>query len=314
MLSITERRRERFCRSVLTGTSALIGLADIGSGGPLKKPWRVLPPTQLRKFDFEPTQGDGALPLCVSNRTGRAQFFVARDERASSFHRPVSAFAERFGRQSHLPVRTIEVERTTLDSHFEGRYDLVDAIDVNVEGHDYQVLQGGARLLDRGVVKLLKVEFELAAVWEEQGWFSDIDPLMRGHGYVLGGIAIDHARPAKVQHCFHRGEPLWGKALYVPGPNRWRSLLERLGNDSSSLAQAVAKGAALYVAADLPGQALDIVELGARGGAEGGVLEPTRVKRQIEQIYRWARVEYGTHEVLRLVRRAVGLKGGDSEP
>ena len=52
--------------------------------------------------------------------------------------------AERFGMQSLLSDRTIEVDCTTLDRHFDGRFDVVDAIDVNVEGHDYQVLQGGA--------------------------------------------------------------------------------------------------------------------------------------------------------------------------
>jgi FkbM family methyltransferase len=313
MLNITARRKEQLCRRLLTEAGAVIGFADVGSGGPLKRPWSLLPASQLRKFDFEPTRENDGSPLCVSNRVGKSQFFVARDERGSSLHRPLHAFAERFGRQSHFPARIIEVECTTLDRHFDGRYDLVDAIDVNVEGHDYQVLQGGARLLGEGAVKLLKVEFELVAVWEGQGWLSDIDPLMRAHGYILAGIDIERARPANVQRCFHRGEPLWGKALYLPGRERWSALLQRLGNDPNSVEHAVAKAAALYVAADLPGQAFDIIDMGARAGCRGGV-ESLRVKQEIEAAYRWARLEYGARELMRLIRRATGLRGMGSEP
>jgi FkbM family methyltransferase len=313
MLEITGRRKQRLCRELLVQTGAVVGLADVGSGGSLKRPWRLLPATHLRKFDFEPTHGNGALPVCVSNRTGRAQFFVARDERGSSFHKPLEAFAERFGRWSHLPARTIEVECTTLDSYFEGRYDQLDAVDINVEGHDYQVLQGGEQLLHAGVLKLLKVEFELAAVWEGQGWLSDIDALLRGWGYVLAGIDIESARPVSVQRYFHPGEPLWGKALYVPGPERWGALLQRLRNGAGNLEQAVAKAAALYVAADLLGQAFDVLDKGSRAGALTRI-EPLRVKEQIAATYRWARLEHGARECLRLAGRAVGIRSFGPEP
>lgn len=307
MMNATDRRKQRLCSTLLEQMATLIGFADVGSGGPLKRPWCLLPPAHLRKFDFEPTAAAQGLPLCVSNRVGRAQFFVARDERGSSLHQPLRTFAERFGRQSHFPTRTIEVECTTLDRQFADRLELIDAVDVNVEGHDYQVLQGAERLLAQGAVKLLKVEFELLAVWEGQGWLSDIDPLMRGHGYVLAGISIARARPASVQHCFHPGEPLWGKALYVPGPERWSAVAQRYARDSQALEQAVAKAVALYVAADLPGQAFDVLDLAAHTQGTGR-LRPEQLKRQVEAAYRWARVEYGARELTRLVRRAVGLR------
>jgi FkbM family methyltransferase len=311
MLEITARRKQGLCRDLVTQTDAVVGLADVGSGGPLKLPWRLLPTTHLRKFDFEPTRDSGALPLCVSNHSGRAQFFVARDERGSSFHKPLTAFAERFGHWSQLPERTIEVECTTLDSHFAGRYDEVDALDINVEGHDFQVLQGSRELLQAGVVKLLKVEFELTSVWEGQGWFSDIDPLLRGQGYMLAGIDIERARSVSVQRYFHPGEPLWGKALYVPGPDRWSALLQRLRD--ATLDQAVAKAAALYVAADLLGQAFDILDLGSQAGALTR-LQPSRVKERIAVAYRWARLEHGARECLRLAGRAVGVRSLAPEP
>jgi FkbM family methyltransferase len=313
MFEITDRRKRRLCRELLLRTGGVVGLADVGSGGPLKRPWRLLPATHLEKFDFEPTHGNGALPVCVSNRAGRAQLFVARDERGSSLHKPLATFAQRFGQWSHLTARTIQVECTTLDSLFRGRYDAVDAVDINVEGHDYQVLQGGLQLLDLGAVKLLKVEFELAAVWEGQGWLSDIDPLLRSHGYILAGIDIERARPVSVQRYFHPGEPLWGKALYVPGPEQWTRLLQRFSDSSEALEQAVAKAAALYVAADLLGQAFDVLDRGFSAGPLAR-LEPLRIKERIAAAYRWARLEHGARSFVRLAGRAVGVGSLGPEP
>jgi FkbM family methyltransferase len=313
MLSITTARKRRLCERLLEATGATIGFADVGSGGPLKRPWSLLPPGHVRKFDFEPTgSATGALPLCVSNRDGQADFFVARDERASSFHRALPQFAERYGMQSLFATHTITVSCITLDRYFDGRLDVVDALDVNVEGHDFQVLEGGRQLLERGSLKLLKVEFELAAVWEGQGWLSDIDPLLRRWGYELAGIDIDFARPVSVQHCFHRGEPLWGKALYVPGSARWVAMLDRAGHEDAALAQALAKGIALCVAADAPGRALDLLELPCAAAALGP-LDAGDVRARVGALYRWAKLERGCGELWQLATRALGVRGSFSE-
>ena len=315
MLSITRRRRQQFCRKVLGDVDAVIGFADVGSGGALKHPWNMLPAECLRKFDFEPTaDGGGKLPVCVSNHDGKADFFVARDERGSSFHRASPALMARFGLQSLEATRAIEVECVTLDRFFDGKYEALDALDVNVEGHDYQVLQGGTQLLRTGNIKLIKVEFEVAEVWKGQGWLSDIDPLLRRLGYCLAGINIDFVRPLKVRHCFHPGEPLWRKALYVPSPERWTELVERLRSQgNAALEQAIAKAAALYVAADIPGQALDVVELGARSGGLRR-LDPVAIDASVRWVYRWAKAEHGLGELRRLAGRAVGaMKGARAE-
>lgn len=312
MLSVATRRR-RFCADLLAAADAKIGLADVGSGGTLKPPWNVLPAARLLKFDFEPTGSDGAgPPLCVSNRAGEASFYIARDERASSFHRALPQFTARYGMQSLFQTRSITVRCITLDQYFADRYASVDALDVNVEGHDLQVLEGGEALLVDGSVKLLKVEFELAAVWEGQGWLSDIDPLLRRCGYELAGIDIDFARPVSVRHCFHRGEPLWGKALYVAGPERWSAMLQRLRLDPSARSQAVAKGVALYIAADMPGRALDVLELLPEDGDRRA---PTteEIQARINTLYRWARLESGFSQMWRLAARAMGVRGAYSE-
>jgi FkbM family methyltransferase len=310
MLSITTARKRRLCEQLLRATGAEIGFADVGSGGPLKRPWSLLPPARMHRFDFEPTaSAAGALPVCVSNREGQADFFIAGDERASSFHRALPQFAERYGMPSLFASRTIQVRCITLDQYFADRFDVVDALDVNVEGHDFQVLEGGRQLLERGGVKLMKVEFELAAVWEGQGWLSDIDPFLRRCGYELAGIDVDFARPVSVQRCFHRGEPLWGKALYLPGNPRWREILSRAGPRA---VQEMAKGIALYISADAPGRALDVLQLLPAGGP--APLDADAVRANVAALYRWAKLEHGCGELWRLAARALGLRGALSEP
>ena len=298
-MTITARRKRRFCRDLLVEADAEIGFVDVGSGGPLKLPWSLLPPDKVRVFAFEPTgEHDRGLPVCVSNHNGTARFHVARDERASSFHAALGEFADRFGMPSLHADRTIEVECVTLDRYFDGKFAALDALDVNVEGHDFQVLQGATELLQTADLKLVKVEFEVAAVWEGQGWFGDIDSLMRGHGYDLVGIEVEFARPVSSKHCFHRGEPLWGKALYAPSRARWRAMLERR-HDAGDRKRSIAKAVALYVAADVPGRAFDVLEL------DGSHPELTE---RIAAVYRWAKLDYGAASLTDLVVRSTGLK------
>jgi FkbM family methyltransferase len=253
---------------------------------------------------FEPTaEQPRLLPLCVSNHNGTARFHVARDERASSFHPVVEGFVERFGMDSLYAERTIDVACVTLDEHFAGRFSELDALDVNVEGHDLQVLQGASELLKSADLKLIKVEFEVAGVWDGQGWFSDIDSLLRGYRYDLIGLDVEFARPVDVRHCFHKGEPIWGKALYAPSRSRLQAMFDRNQEARSTIAM-IAKTVALYVAADAPGRAFDALDV---GGAEN-----LDVKRKIEGAYRWAKLEHAAEILRDLFGRATGLRRASS--
>ena len=151
-LSITNRRIKNFCYFLLdkNNKAEKIGFVDIGSGGNLKEPWALIPSEKIIKFDFEPTGTKEGMPLCVSNKSGRNEFFVAFDERGSSFHQPYNDFIGRYGFEEMRVKKVISVECTTLDEYFSGRYQLIDAMDINVEGHDFQVLQGASKLLDIG--------------------------------------------------------------------------------------------------------------------------------------------------------------------
>jgi len=294
--SITNSRVTRFCRDVLDALGGgKIGFADVGSGGELKAPWALLPAERLTAFDFEPTSSDGkGLPRCISDKTGTAPFYVAHDERASSLHKPLAEFVERYRFDNMLTKKTITVDCVSLDDHFQGRYESVDAMDVNVEGHDYQVLQGAAKLLATGAVKLLKVEFELVPVYAGQGFFSDIDAYLRAKGYVLASIQVDDLLPANARHLHHKGESVWGKALYVPTPERRQARLESiLKSDGREAARKeLASTVSLYAAAQLLGHLCDALECGEGAGVIDAP-EARRLSERLGRAFRWARLESG---------------------
>ncbi len=253
-MSLTQRRKQKFNRRYLTEAGTKIGFVDVGSGGPLKAPWSHFPDEVIENIAIEPTSDTNGLPLCISNRLGESKFYIAEDERGSSLHEPLEQFAKRFGQDSILTKRTIDVELTTLDHLFEKKQSEIDALDVNTEGHDFQVLEGAQSLLENGCIKLIKVEFEVTRVWKDQGWFSDIDQYLRQKGFELANIEMDYAKPVRVKSIFHHGEPLWGKAYYVPASHTW----EQRFRDRAH----VLKGVTLYTAADIPGWAVDLIQWG----------------------------------------------------
>lgn len=310
-MSITENRITRFCREVFDRLGGgNIGFVDVGSGGDLKTPWRLLPPERLRTINFEPTHFESGKPsLCVSNRTWTAPFFVAHDESASSLHRPLSDFVDRYGFESMLARETIPVKCTSLDEHFAGRYESADALDINVEGHDFQVLQGADKLLSGGGIKLVKVEFELAPAYEGQGYFSDIDPFLRARNFRLGAIEIEHVRPAKVKHLHHRGEPIWGKALYAPTQTQLRMRLTLL-HDAGAAGVArreLASAIALYTASRLPGYAYDVITQAETVGVIAAS-DAAELITGLEDVFHWARYEKGVSQLWSLVSSAIGGK------
>jgi len=250
-------RKAEFAKRLLFPIGAKICMVDVGSGGPLKYPWCLLDQSVLQTIGIEPTDPNASRPLCLSNKIGHGKLYVAKDQRASSLHQPEKLFVKRFGQNSLSTAKVLKVELTTLDHLLQHRMGCIDAIDINAEGHDFQILQGGEKLLQNGTIKLIKVEFEMTAVWRKQGWFSDIDDFCRQQGFDLVKLEIDTIRPAHARHLFHPGEPLWGKAYYVPSLKKWQELLR---NVSGKEYEHAIKAVVLATLADIPGRALDFLD------------------------------------------------------
>jgi FkbM family methyltransferase len=302
MYNFTDKRKASFCRSVLGHSASSLVFVDVGAGGSLKHPWILLPAGKLEKVDFEPegsTQA-GDLPLCISNESGEKPFYIARDPRASSLHEADPAFVDWFGQDGMLAARAIKVRCATLDEYFSGQYERLDFLDINVEGHDFQVLQGSERLFQSAFIKAVKIEFELAAAWQGQGWFGDIDAWMKRHGFELMDISVDRIRPACVRHLYHPGEPVWGKAFYVPGRGAWEQRKNSV--DPKTLTDDVLKAVVLWTILDAPGRAVELLKVLSPGVLP---IDPVLLQREIAKVFRRAFVDAVTGRAGYIARRLV---------
>lgn len=292
MINITNKKIDLLCRYLMSGSKSNIGFIDVGSGGNLKSPWVFLPSEKITTFNFEPTDGAQGMPLCISNIDGEAlDFFVAVDERSSSLHCPSGEFINRYAYDSMLTHKVVRVESITLDTYFAGRYGSIDAIDINVEGHDFHVLQGAHKLLSEAFVKLIKVEFELVKVYDGQGFFADIDTYLRKKDFRLAGIEIDYLRTSDCKDIFHDGEPIWGKALYAPTINRVKEkLISIMVNDRNVAKGQMAALISLYLAAKLPAYAFDVIKI-ALSIDLIDEHESTNLQNKIRACFGWAKFE-----------------------
>ena len=152
-----------------------------------------------------------------------------------------------------------------------------------------------------GAVKLLKVEFELIPVYEGQGYFSDIDVFLRARDFRLAGIQIDFVRPINVRKVFFPGEPLWGKALYVPTIAHSLGRLQQLqsNGDVGAARKEMASSIALYTAAKLPGFAFDEISNAEKIGLIKS-LEGDQLRLGLVNAFRWAKAEEGLRRFWRL--------------
>jgi hypothetical protein len=292
----TDARKRDFARRVLGLSTRPVVFVDVGAGGALKHPWTLLPADRIQKIDIEPDDREGeGTPRCASDRSGRGRLFVARDPRSSSLHRASEPFVRRFGNDATVATHEIEVDCITLDALLGENSAPIDLLDVNAEGHDLAVLGGAAATLAHGV-SLIKVEVLFTEVWYGQGWFADIDRLLRAAGYDLVTLAADVARPAAVRRLHHDGEIVWGKAHYVPSPAAWSAVLR--GADRDAAEDRVLKAVALYGITGILGRAAELIAL----AEEHGVLRRLAardLRRMIDRVFAFSEVEARLAELAR---------------
>lgn len=271
MGKITAARKAAFVNKFaakLSSSASSFGFIDVGSGGALKLPWSLLPEAKIKKYDIDPESTDKL--LCISNESGEKTFHVAIDPRSSSLHLPNEEFIARFAMPFLNVQKQMQVSCKTLDECFEGVF--ADIMDVNTEGHDFQVLQGGSEILAKSFFKVIKIEYELSAVWSGQGWFSDIDKLLRSFSFELVSMENEYVRPAIAKNLYHKGEPVWGKALYIPSYKLWLEKAQK----SSHPKDEIYKTVLLYTILDLPGRSLEILN--------GEFVASTLSKEEIKQL------------------------------
>lgn len=166
-------------------------LIDVGSIGGLKDRWQLLE-GRVRSYCFDPREGASpreeadriVLPFAVGRAQGRADFYCTRFGNMSSMLRPNAETLHRFqDRETKTEVVSVEqLEIRRLDDVIPGS--AADAMKVDAQGAELEVLLGAQRLLDSELL-LAEVEVSFIERYIAQPLFGDVVAFMRSRGFDL---------------------------------------------------------------------------------------------------------------------------------
>jgi FkbM family methyltransferase len=198
---------------------------DVGCRDGIRPAWRELKPHALLVgFDPDPaecahlndTAGDPAHeryePLALGAREGEATLHLTADPQSSSLYPPAPAALARYPELwRHEPRGTQPILTTTVDSWARGAHlDAIDALKIDVQGAELDVLRGTEQSL--GSVRVIEAEVEFQELYRGQPLFTDVDRFLRDRGFGLW-------RLREIHHCglspARRGEPVFGVGDYV---------------------------------------------------------------------------------------------------
>lgn len=223
----------------IVGSRKLSQKDDYGAG-----PWNVFAPNlTIYGFDADADACEAAeaelesrqvnwtekhIPLALSKSLGESTLYVTKGVHCSSLYPPNESYIQRFhGLRDGLKLDlTIEIETTTLDTFCQRQgINEIDFLQVDVQGADFDVLQGASEILQRSLLGL-QVEVEFSHLYVNQPLFSDIDVYLRKYGFALFDLVTDDAWCRRPRACspiyspVRTGQLLWADACYLRDPIR----------------------------------------------------------------------------------------------
>jgi FkbM family methyltransferase len=144
---------------------------------------------------------------------GHATFRTCVFRPASSLLEPNDEFLRQFHALPEMcsVVRSDEIDTTALDDVQE--VSDCDFLKIDVQGGEFAVLTGAARVLQRTVAIHCEVEF--APVYRDQPQFNEIDSLLRSNGFeLLDLVNAGYEGYADLERPFAKSRLLWADAIY----------------------------------------------------------------------------------------------------
>lgn len=198
------------------------------------------------------------IPLALSDTSGETTLYVTKAAACSSLYPPNEPYLERFASLPEFANLdfTVELPVTTLDEVCRDRgIETIDFLQIDVQGADLQVLQGGAELLSR--VLAVQIEVEFSHLYCDQPLFADVDTYLRSQGFTLFDLSIARRvrRRSPICSTTHPGQALWGEAFY------FRDLLQNaLAASQPTPPEQLFKLACIADVMEFPDYALELLE------------------------------------------------------
>jgi len=214
---------------MITQSNPTITVVDIGASGGL--PSMFCNRENIRAVLFEPDAR--AVNTChktcaetiyidtlLSDRFGQTLFNLTTDQECSSCLYPNEHITNRFPNPARFHVnKSILVPCDTLDSQLATHSIIPDFIKIDVQGYEWQVLQGANVSLKRSLGVILEVEF--LPLYEKQVLFPEIHTLMRSYGYELYDLQRSHWKRQTLGSGFgFNGQLAFANALYLKTPEQ----------------------------------------------------------------------------------------------
>ena len=198
---------------------------DVGCRDGVRPAWRELGPDALLVgFDPDPTEcarltaaaagpaTERYVPIALAASEGEATLHLTADPQSSSLYPPAARALRRYPELwRHEPRGTQTIVTSTIDAWArEAGVESIDALKVDVQGAELDVLRGAEQQLSS--VRVLEAEVEFQELYEGQPLFTDVEGFLRDQGFGLW-------RLRDVYHCgvssAARGEPVFGVGEYV---------------------------------------------------------------------------------------------------
>jgi FkbM family methyltransferase len=161
-------------------------------------------------------------PVGLAERTGSAMLHVTTASTNSSLRPVHQPFVDRYRMDKFRPVSAEPVPTATLDdvlARYGGAPGHGDFIKLDTQGTEYEILTGATRTLSERTVAVL-VEVWYCQVYDGQRLFSDIEGLLRGHGFSFYGAGMHYRSRKRLdkRHYLTRERPLWADAVFLKDP------------------------------------------------------------------------------------------------
>jgi FkbM family methyltransferase len=288
------RDRSPLARADLSAVAALLErpvvALDVGCRDGIRPAWRALGANALL-VGFDPDPAECARlnaaapgpareryePVALGASAGEATLHLTADPQSSSLYPPNPSAIRRYPELwRHEERDTLTLRVTTIDSWAEqAGVEAIDALKVDVQGAELDVLRGAKRAL--GAVRVVETEVEFQELYRGQPVFTDVERFMRERGFGLW-------RLREIHHCglspAGRAEPVFGVGDYVEhtrlgGQIAWANAIfvrdEMADADAGLDWHERARDACVAAVFGFP----ELVELGLREAAAGAP-EPAR--------------------------------------
>jgi FkbM family methyltransferase len=222
--------RRRACSRMRFPLADSLYVLDIGARYGLQWPWSEWR-EQVAPVLVEPEEAEyrrlrqryqHVLNVALADTEGSRTLYVARGAGKSSLYKPNAEFLEQFPKPERFEtVATQQVRTTTLDAlAAAGELPRIDAVKVDVQGAELDILRGGERVLGEQALAL-EIEVCFDEMYEGYPRFCAVDQFVTGLGGLhLQDLSKRHWRYARGAHLGGKGRLVFGDALYLAGLER----------------------------------------------------------------------------------------------